>query len=89
VVAVSDYLKLVPEQVARFLPQGMVALGTDGYGRSETRENLRRFFEIDAEHVALATLVELARRGEIDAGVAARAVGELGLDPEQRDPVVS
>jgi pyruvate dehydrogenase E1 component len=89
VVAVSDFMKLVPEQVARFLPQGMVALGTDGYGRSETRENLRRFFEIDAEHVTLAALVELARRGEIDAGVAAKAIGELGLDPDKTDPLVS
>jgi len=89
VVAVSDYLKLVPEQVARFLPQGMIALGTDGYGRSETRENLRRFFEIDAEHVALAALAELARRGEVEAGVVAKAIGELGLDPEKADPLVS
>src|SRR5690606_21581418 len=89
VVAFSVYLKRVPEQIARFLPQGMVALGTDGYGRSESRANLRRFFEVDAEHVALAALAQLARRGEIDAAVVAKAVGELGLDPEKTDPLVS
>jgi pyruvate dehydrogenase E1 component len=87
VVAVSDYLKLVPEQIARWVPQGLVPLGTDGYGRSETREALRRFFEIDAENVALAALVELARRGEVPADLPARAIGELGLDPGQPDPV--
>jgi pyruvate dehydrogenase E1 component len=87
VIAVSDYLKLVPDQIARWVPQGLVTLGTDGYGRSESRERLRRFFEIDAEHVALAALAELARRGEIERGVAGRAVAELGLDPEAVDPL--
>src|SRR5690606_3769791 len=87
VIAVSDFMKLVPDQIARFLPQGLVPLGTDGFGRSESRRQLRRFFEVDAENVALAALVELARRGEIDRAVAARAVGELGLDPEHPDPV--
>ncbi len=86
-VAVSDFLKLVPDQIARWVPQGLVTLGTDGYGRSESRERLRRFFEIDAEHVALAALAELARRGEVDRAVAARAVAELGLDPEAGDPL--
>ncbi|MBZ0102895.1 MAG: pyruvate dehydrogenase (acetyl-transferring), homodimeric type [Thermoanaerobaculia bacterium] len=89
VIAVSDFMKLVPDQIARFLPQGLVPLGTDGFGRSESRRQLRRFFEVDAENVALAALVELARRGEIDRAVAARAVGELGLDPEHPDPVRS
>jgi pyruvate dehydrogenase E1 component len=89
VVAVSDFLKLVPEQVARWIPQGLVPLGTDGYGRSDTREALRRFFEIDAESVALAALVELGKRGEVPADLPARAVAELGIDPERRDPVRS
>ena len=88
VIAVSDFLKLVPDQIARWVPQGMVTLGTDGYGRSESRERLRRFFEIDAEQVALAALAELARRGEVERALAARAVTELGLDPEAGDPLL-
>jgi pyruvate dehydrogenase E1 component len=89
VVAVTDYLKLVPDQIARWVPQGVVSLGTDGYGRSESRAALRRFFEVDAESVALAALSELARRGEIDRGVAAGAAAELGVDPDKADPVRS
>ncbi len=89
VVAVTDFLKLVPEQVARWVPQGLVPMGTDGYGRSESRALLRRFFEIDAEHVALAALTELARRGEVDRDLPARAIVELGLDPDKVNPVVS
>jgi pyruvate dehydrogenase E1 component len=89
VVAVSDYLKLVPDQIARWVPQGLVPLGTDGYGRSETRAALRRFFEIDAESIAQAALGELARRGEVPEDLPAKALGELGLDPEKPDPTRS
>ena len=87
VVAVSDFMKLVPDQIARWVPQGLLPLGTDGFGRSETREELRRFFGIDAEHVALAALSELARRGEIPRHVAALAVRELGIDAESSNPL--
>jgi pyruvate dehydrogenase E1 component len=89
VVAVSDYLKLVPDQIARWVPNGLRALGTDGYGRSDTRAALRRFFEIDAEHVVVATLGELGRRGALDPTVARRAIDELGLDPDRPDPLLS
>jgi pyruvate dehydrogenase E1 component len=89
VIAMSDYLKLVPDQIARWLPNRLFSLGTDGFGRSETREALRRFFEIDAECVVLAALHQLARRGTIDAAVARRAVDELGIDPEKANPLVS
>jgi pyruvate dehydrogenase E1 component len=89
VVAVTDFLKLVPEQIARWVPQGLVALGTDGYGRSETRAALRRHFEIDAESIALAALVELAKRGAVPADLPAKARAELGLDAEAKDPVRS
>ncbi len=88
VVAVSDFMKLVPDQIARWVPQGLLSLGTDGFGRSESRHELRRFFGIDAEHVALAALAELARRGEIPRPVAAAAVQELGIDPESANPLV-
>ena len=80
-------MKLVPDQIARWVPQGLLPLGTDGFGRSETRAELRRFFGIDAEHVALAALAELARRGEISRHVAALAVRELGIDAESANPL--
>ncbi|MGH7857147.1 MAG: transketolase-like TK C-terminal-containing protein, partial [Candidatus Binatia bacterium] len=89
VIAVSDYLKMVPDQIARWVPQGLVPLGTDGFGRSESRAALRRFFEIDAETIALAALVELAKRGEVPKDLPLKARGELGIDPEKRDPVAS
>jgi pyruvate dehydrogenase E1 component len=82
VVAVSDYLTAWPDLVARWVPGGWWrSLGTDGFGRSDTREALRRFFEIDAEHIAAATLAELVRCGRIDARRATKAISELGLDP--------
>jgi pyruvate dehydrogenase E1 component len=89
VIAMSDYMKLVPDQIARWLPDRLFSLGTDGFGRSETREALRRFFEIDAECVALAALYQLARRGTIDREVARRALDELGIDPEKVYPLIS
>ena len=83
IVAVSDYMRAVPDQIARWLPGRFFPLGTDGFGRSDTREALRRFFEVDAESIALAALHRLAVGGRIDPAVAARAVGELGIDPEK------
>ena len=89
VVAVTDYLKLVPEQIARFVPADFHPLGTDGFGRSESRAELRRFFEVDAETIALTALSALAARGGIDPAVVARAVAELGIDPGKPDPLKS
>ncbi len=88
IIAVSDYLKLVPDQIARWLPGRLYTLGTDGFGRSDTREALRRFFEIDAECVAVAALDQLSRRCRIDHGLPRKAIEELGVDPEKVDPVV-
>ncbi len=82
ILAVSDYMKLVPDQIARWLPGRFLPLGTDGFGRSDTREALRRFFEVDAESLTVAALSELARRGEVDAATVQRAIAELGVDPE-------
>ena len=66
IVAVTDFMKIVPEQVARFVPdRPFVPLGTDGMGRSDTREALRRFFEVDAGHVVVAVLSALAELGEV------------------------
>jgi pyruvate dehydrogenase E1 component len=89
IVAMSDYMKMVPDQIARWLPGRLFSLGTDGFGRSETREALRRFFEIDAECVTLAALYQLALRGVLGRDVAQRAVGELGIDPEKAYPLIS
>jgi pyruvate dehydrogenase E1 component len=64
IVAATDYMKIVPDQIARFVPAGLHPLGTDGFGRSETREALRRFFEVDAASICVAALSVLAGRGE-------------------------
>jgi pyruvate dehydrogenase E1 component len=86
IVAASDYLKIVADQIARFVPAGLHALGTDGFGRSDTREALRRFFEVDAETIAVAALGELARRGALASARVADAIRAFGLDPETPDP---
>ncbi|MBY0512386.1 MAG: pyruvate dehydrogenase (acetyl-transferring), homodimeric type [Gemmataceae bacterium] len=90
VVATSDYLRALADSIGPFLHDAkggrLVALGTDGFGRSETRKALRRFFEVDAEHVAAAALTALAERGELDRGVAAKAIAELGINPDAPPP---
>ena len=85
-VAVSDNIKIVPDQIAPWVPGGLTTLGTDGFGRSDTRQALRRFFEVDAEAVAVATLHALAEKGQMEPGVVAKAAKELGLDPEKAYP---
>ncbi|HYV28131.1 MAG TPA: pyruvate dehydrogenase (acetyl-transferring), homodimeric type, partial [Candidatus Eisenbacteria bacterium] len=82
-VAVSDYMKIVPDQIAPWVPGGLMTLGTDGFGRSDTRERLRRFFEVDAESTVIATLYALAEKGEIEREVVANAINDLGVDPEK------
>jgi pyruvate dehydrogenase E1 component len=84
IVAVTDYMKLVPDQISRWVP--LIALGTDGYGRSDTRESLRRFFEVDTGTIVVTVLSALARRGSIDAQVVADAMVAFGLDAEAPDP---
>jgi len=79
-VAVSDYVRQVSEQIAPWLPGGLLALGTDGFGRSDTRQALRRFFEIDAEHLTVAALYALHRQtGAIEAKTVRMAAQDLGL----------
>ena len=85
-VAATDYMKSLPDAVAKWLPGRLVSLGTDGFGRSETREALRDFFEVDAKHIALAALFALAREGAVAADVPERAIAELGIDPEKANP---
>jgi pyruvate dehydrogenase E1 component len=86
VVAVSDWVRGVPESVARFVPQPYVVLGTDGYGLSDVRPALRRHFEVDAAHVAVAVLEGLARTGDGKAEDVAEAIARYEIDPDARDP---
>jgi len=89
VIAATDYMKAVADQVARFVPAGLHPLGTDGFGRSDTREELRQFFEVDAASIAVAALSALSRRGTIEAARVQRAIEELGVDPERADPATA
>jgi pyruvate dehydrogenase E1 component len=86
IVAVTDYMKAVPDQVARWVPRHYVSLGTDGWGRSDTRANLRHHFETDAGHVVVAVLAALAQVDEAKPEEVADAVAAYGLDPEAPDP---
>ena len=86
-VAVSDFVRAVPQLIAPWVPGGLTCLGTDGFGRSDSREALRRFFEVDAECIALATLDALARRGAVPWERVREALGELGIDPEKKNPL--
>jgi pyruvate dehydrogenase E1 component len=86
IVAATDYMKVVADQVAPWLPGRMETLGTDGFGRSDNREYLRRHFEVNAESIATAALSRLARDGRFDMGKAKAAFSELGVDTEKIDP---
>ncbi len=86
-MAVSDFMKIVPEQISPWVPGGLMTLGTDGFGRSDTRERLRRFFEVDAECTAVATLYALAKTGHIPRETVAKAIKDLELDPEKGFPI--
>jgi pyruvate dehydrogenase E1 component len=89
VVAASDYSKALPLTVARWLPDAFLALGTDGFGRSEGRASLRDFFEVDARYVVLGALGTLAGKGVLDKGVVTRAMKEMEIDPEKVDPLIA
>jgi pyruvate dehydrogenase E1 component len=86
VVVTSDWVKSVNDMPARWITNRFVALGTDGFGRSDTRESLRRHFETDAEHMVVATLHALMQDGKVKPEVVARAISEYQLDPEITDP---
>jgi pyruvate dehydrogenase E1 component len=86
VIAVTDFMKLVPDQVSRWVPGRFVTLGTDGFGRSDARKALRRFFEVDAGHIVVATLSTLATEGLIPKTVVQDALQRYEIDPEAPDP---
>jgi pyruvate dehydrogenase E1 component len=88
-IAASDYMKVLPESLGKWVPGQLVSLGTDGFGRSESRAALRDFFEVDAKHIVLATLTALAREKKIGNDVVKSAIGELGINPEKANPANS
>ena len=88
-VAASDYLKALPDSIDRWLPRRLHSLGTDGFGRSESRASLRNFFEVDARFIAVATLDELSRDGQVEASAVDKAIKALDIDPEKANPANS
>ena len=87
-VAISDYMKVVPDQIAPWIPGGLMSLGTDGFGRSDIRPRLRRFFEVDAEMTVIAVLHALSKMGAIQAQMVEKAIRDLNVDPEKNSPSV-
>ena len=85
-VAASDYCKVLPDSIDRWMPRKLRSLGTDGFGRSEDRAALRDFFEVDARFVTIATLSELLKEGQIEAKVVAQAIKDLGVNPDKPNP---
>ena len=88
-VAASDYVKALPDSIDRWLPRPLFVLGTDGFGRSESRSALRDFFEVDCRYVMVATLAALARDGVIQTSEVERAIKETGINPDKLNPAVS
>ncbi|MEE8485429.1 MAG: pyruvate dehydrogenase (acetyl-transferring), homodimeric type [Acidimicrobiia bacterium] len=86
IVAVTDYMRIVSDQIAPFAPRPFTSLGTDGYGRSDTRESLRAFFEVQAGDIVVAVLSLLARIGSIEVSVVSEAIDQFAIDPELPPP---
>ena len=87
IIAATDFTKTVPDFIRPWVTQRYITLGTDGYGRSDTREELRRFFEVDAESVAIAALSALHQDGQMLAKDVSSAIRDLGIDPGKPDPL--
>ena len=88
-VAASDYLKAIPDSVSRWFPRKLHSLGTDGFGRSESRQDLRDFFEVDDRHIVLATLTALAQEKMIQPTLVQKAIKKLAIDPNKINPMTS
>ena len=89
VVAATDYMRSVPDQVRQWIPARYVTLGTDGFGRSDSRAQLRHHFEVDRRYVALAALKALADDGLIDASTVSQSIARYGINPEKPSPILS
>jgi pyruvate dehydrogenase E1 component len=88
VVAITDYMRGVPDQVARFVDRPYLSLGTDGFGRSDARDALRSYFEVDTANLVVAVLQQLALGGRIEPSVVADAIAEFGIDAEAAAPFI-
>jgi pyruvate dehydrogenase E1 component len=88
-VAATDYIKTLPSMISKWMPRRLATLGTDGFGRSEGRQSLRDFFEVDHRFITLAALHELQQDGKIEPKVVTQAIKDLGIDPEKPNPVIS
>jgi pyruvate dehydrogenase E1 component len=86
-VASSDYVKALPDSISKWIPRPLISLGTDGFGRSESRMALRDFFEVDAKHIVLAALYALLKDGKIKSTVVEKAIKDLGINPDKRNPM--
>jgi pyruvate dehydrogenase E1 component len=87
IIAATDYKRSFAEQIRAYVPRRYSVLGTDGYGRSDSRENLRRFFEVDRYHIVVAALKALADDGQLEAKTVSQAIAKYGIDPETPNPV--
>ena len=87
VIATTDYMRLYADQIRPFINKVYVSLGTDGYGRSDTREQLRHFFEVDAKFIVMTALSTLVEQGELPAAVVLEAQTRYGIDPNKPDPI--
>jgi pyruvate dehydrogenase E1 component len=88
-VAATDYLKVLPAMISKWVPRRLATLGTDGFGRSEGRESLRDFFEVDARFITVATLHELAQDGLVGEATVQNAIKDLAINPDKPNPVTS
>ena len=86
IVSVTDNMKAVGDSISRFVPAPYLVLGTDGYGFSDTREALRRHFEVDAGHIVATTLEGLAQQGDLEPKLVTKAIEKFGLNAELEDP---
>src|SRR5690606_14611255 len=86
-IAATDYVRAFADQIRAFVPMHYTVLGTDGFGRSDTRANLRRFFEVDRYHIAHAAIAALAAEGKMNGKDVARAIKQYKIDPEKANPI--
>jgi pyruvate dehydrogenase E1 component len=86
-IAATDYMKIVPDQIQRWMPGQFVSLGTDGFGRSDARKALRQFFEVDRHYITVTALKALADDGKFEPAAVAKAIRKYGIDPDKPDPV--
>ena len=86
-IAATDYMKIIPDQIQRWVPGTFISLGTDGYGRSDARSALRKHFEVDRWFIVITTLKALSDQGMIDGRIVSKAIKKYGIDPSKKDPV--